>query len=210
VEQLAPDWWTRGVTRPGRRNTPLRDLSENASKGGGAKNGAEKRAQPRATKGADEEDSCAWLVPVGFLVPFDPASLLFLPSLWILARALESLERARSRCSSERGDSAGKPRPFPKTPSVLSSGPHVRREARARGPRRRSSELRSREKDSTRKGSRDFCFFWVLCKCVCVAPVYQVELFKCSRVTIIFGCSSALCPCFCFFALTVYVHENCC
>ena len=204
MEQLAPDWWMRGVTRPGRRNTPLRDLSGNASKGGGAKNGAE----PRATKGADEEVSR--LVPVGFLVPFDPASLLFLPSLWILARALESLERARSRCSSERGDSAGKPRPFPKTPSVLSSGPHVRREARARGPHRRSSELRSREKDSTHREVATSVFFG-FCVNVCVwRQSGEVESFKCSRVTIIFGCSSALCPCFCFFALTVYVHENCC
>ena len=38
----------------------------------------------------------------------------------------------------------------------------------------------------------------------------EVELFKCSRVIIIFGCSSALCPCFCFFAFIVYVYENCC
>ena len=103
MEQLAPDWWMRGVTRPGRRNAPLRDLSGNAAKGGGARNRAERRAEPRATKGADEEGSGGRLVPVGFLVPFDPASLLFLLSLWILARALESLERARSRCSSERG-----------------------------------------------------------------------------------------------------------
>ena len=96
MAQLAPDWWMRGEARPGRRNAPLRDLSGNASKGGGAKNGAEKRAEqraePRATKGADEEGSRV-LVPMGWrlvpgesLVPAEPS---------ILARALESRERAR-------------------------------------------------------------------------------------------------------------------
>ena len=122
MAQLAPDWWMRGVTRPGRRNAPLRDLSGNASKGGGAKNGAEKRAQPRATKGADEEDSCHLLVPVGrlvpgeCLVPFVPGELVVPTEPSILARALESLERARSRCSSERGDSAEQTPSVPQNP----------------------------------------------------------------------------------------------
>ena len=50
--QLAPDWWMRGVTRSGRRNAPFRGLSRNASKGGGAKNGAERRGgAPRYKRG---------------------------------------------------------------------------------------------------------------------------------------------------------------
>ena len=42
----------------------------------------------------------------------------------------------------------------PETPFVVSNGHTCRREARARGPRRRSSELRSRERDSTTGKSR--------------------------------------------------------
>ena len=55
--QLAPDWWMRGVTQSGRRNAPCRDISRNASKGGGAKNGAERRGGAPCYKRADEESS---------------------------------------------------------------------------------------------------------------------------------------------------------
>ena len=57
----SPDWWIRGVTWPGRRNAPIRDLSGNAAKGGGARNGAgrkaERRAEPRTTKGSYVADA---------------------------------------------------------------------------------------------------------------------------------------------------------
>ena len=57
----SPDWWMRGVTRPGRRNAPLPDFSGNAAKGGGARNGAgrkaERRAEPRTTKGSYVADA---------------------------------------------------------------------------------------------------------------------------------------------------------
>ena len=43
VGRLAPDWWMRGVTRSGVRNAPF---SGSFSKGGGARNGAERRAEP--------------------------------------------------------------------------------------------------------------------------------------------------------------------
>ena len=44
----SPDWRIRGVTRPGRRNAPLRGFSGSASKEGGAKNGAGRKAERRA------------------------------------------------------------------------------------------------------------------------------------------------------------------
>ena len=88
----SPDWWMRGVTRPGRRNAPLRDFSGNAAKGGGARNGAEHRAErrvePRATKGTDEEGSR--LRSVGWLV----VEVLFLRSR-ILASCLLFLPKSR-------------------------------------------------------------------------------------------------------------------
>ena len=48
VGRLAPDWWTRGVTRSGVRNAPFLGSFQ---KGGGAANGAERRAESRAAKG---------------------------------------------------------------------------------------------------------------------------------------------------------------
>ena len=51
MERLAPDWWMRGVTRSGVGNAPFREASRNAEKGGGAENGSERRAEPRAVKG---------------------------------------------------------------------------------------------------------------------------------------------------------------
>ena len=41
------------VTRSGTRNAPFREASRNASKGGGAKNGAERRGGAPRYKGAD-------------------------------------------------------------------------------------------------------------------------------------------------------------
>ena len=49
--QLAPDWWRHGVRRSEWGHAPLREPSGNASKGGGAANGAERRAEPRVAKG---------------------------------------------------------------------------------------------------------------------------------------------------------------
>ena len=49
--QLAPHWWRHGVRRSEWGHAPLREPSGNASKGGGAANGAERRAEPRAAKG---------------------------------------------------------------------------------------------------------------------------------------------------------------
>ena len=54
--QLAPDWWMCGVTRSGTRNAPFRELSRNASKGGGAKNGVERRGGAPRYKRADRKD----------------------------------------------------------------------------------------------------------------------------------------------------------
>ena len=85
MAQLAPDWWMRGVMRPGSRNAPLETFLETPRRGGGAKNGAEhraeRRAEPCATKGADEEGSF-----VGFQVRLlVRVGLLFL--FLVLARA---------------------------------------------------------------------------------------------------------------------------
>ena len=157
--------------------------------------------------------SCSWRASCSFCSlrePVVPGELVVPAQPSILARALESLERARNRYSSECGDSAGKPRPFPKNP--VRAVERTTRAARGTSSRTTPEGLGGAvtREGLDAKGSRDFHLFWVLCKCVCVAPVLQVELFKCSCVIIIFGSSSALCPCFCFFASTVYVHENCC
>ena len=60
VGQLAPDWWMRGVTRSGVRNAPFLG---SFARGSGAENGAERRAEPRSTKGGQH----TWLVVRGGL-----------------------------------------------------------------------------------------------------------------------------------------------
>ena len=98
-----------------------------------------------------------------------------------------SWSEGRSESVQSRDPASGKERlPFPPRPHrdsgenpSSSTKPRLscrvddtcRREARACGPRRRDPELRSPRAGRHAQGSRDFLFFWVLCNCVCVAPV---------------------------------------
>ncbi len=87
----------------------------------------------------------------------------FLPLL-IRERALDPV--------SEHEESAGKPCPFvPEPRSWRRTATDERRAARASGPRRRGSELRSPRKDYMLREVATSFSFGVLCKCVCVAPV---------------------------------------
>ena len=68
----------------------------------------------------------------------------------------------------------------PETPSVVSSGQHVpaRSTSSPTTPEELGAEVAGGGLDGA-QGSHHFLFFWVLCKCVCVAPVCQVDLHKC-------------------------------
>ena len=64
------------MTRSESRNTPFREASRNASKGGGAENGVEQRAEPHAIKGGPH----ARLAPVSRWSMFSLLSLLVVHS----------------------------------------------------------------------------------------------------------------------------------
>ena len=110
VGQLAPDWWKRGVTRPGRRNAPpFETFLEAPRRGVEQRTGRSNGAGPRATKGVDLR-----------------RELLFLPSFLILERVLES-ERGALDPYSERGalDPSSEPWRASAEPLILISGPFV-------------------------------------------------------------------------------------
>ena len=111
-----------------------------------------------------------------FLLPFGPCA------------SPGSRERARRK---RRNTQSVSPKPRPCCRADHTSDARHELADHAGGARSFSRKGRTRHA----QGSRDFHLFWVLCKCVCVAPVCKVELLKCSCAVnncIIFGCSSAL------------------
>ena len=65
--RLAPDWWTRGVTV----GSGERPFLGSFQKGGGARNGAEQRAEPRSIKDghARGAPSSSWISLLLFASP---------------------------------------------------------------------------------------------------------------------------------------------
>ena len=125
----SPDWWMRGVTRLGRRNAPLRVFSGSASKKGGAKNGAghkaERRAEPRLTKGEHKTRTRESLVVV-------PGCQSYCS--W-LSRSCCSWSEGQSESVQSRDPAGGTERlPFPSPDPERRQFPPIRAEVAAENP----------------------------------------------------------------------------